>query len=148
MNGVAAGPRLLHAYLWLLMAGLLLQGSLSLLLDVRPDIQAATPWLIATIDNANPPHAWLHIVWGIGGLVILALFRTPVVRLWLGLVFGVFYTTLGFVGIVVHDPMGMRLMLWENAFHLTVGPLTLLLTMLAWRGRGQPAELGTTPTIP
>jgi hypothetical protein len=148
VNGAASGPRLLHAYLWLLMAGLLLQGSLSLLLDERPDIQAVTPWLIATVANGNPPHAWLHIVWGAGGLIILALFRTPVVRLGLGLVFGVFYTTLGFVGIAVHDPMGMRLMFPENAFHLTVGPLTLLLTGLAWRGRGQRAELGTSPTIP
>lgn len=148
MNGFASAQRLLHVYLWLLMAGLLLQGSISLLLDVRPDVQAVTPWLIATIDNANPPHAWLHIAWGIGGLAILALFRTPAARLWLGLVFGVFYTALGFVGIAVHDPMGLRLMLPENAFHLTVGPLTLLLSALAWRGRGERAELGTTPVGP
>ena len=146
MSGIVSGPRLLHVYLWLLMAGLLVQGSLSLLFDMRPDIQAATPWLITTIDNANPPHAWLHIVWGIGGLAFLAVFRTPVAHLWLGLVFGVFYTGLGFVGIAVHDPMGMRLMLPENAFHLTVGPLTLLLTALAWRGRGERLEPRTTPT--
>lgn len=144
MSGVASGPRLLHVYLWLLMAGLLAQGSLSLLFDIRPDIQAATPWLITTIDNANPPHAWLHIVWGLGGLAFLVLFRTAAARLALGLVFGVFYTGLGFVGVAVHDPMGMRLMLPENAFHLTVGPLTLLLTALAWRRGGARAELSTT----
>ncbi len=57
-------------------------------------------------------------------------------RFELGLVFGVFYTALGFAGIAVHDPFGMRLLFPENTFHLTVGPLMLLLTWLAWRERG------------
>ena len=148
MSGPGRGSRLLHVYLWLVMGGLLLQGAGSLLLDLRPGVQAATPWLLATIMNANPPHAWLHIAWGIAGLAILALLRTPGARLWLGLVFGVFYTALGFVGIAVHDPMGMRLMLPENAFHLTVGPLMLLLTWLAWRERGAPPVPGEAPAIP
>lgn len=139
------GPSLLHVYLWLIMGGLLLQGSGSLLLDLRPDVQAATPWLLATIMNGNPPHAWLHIVWGIGGLALLALVRTAVARLWLGLVFGVFYTGLGFVGIAVHDPMGMRLMAPENLFHLTVGPLMLVLTWLAWRGQPRLARAPVRP---
>src|SRR5262249_1419126 len=89
VNGPGRGARPLHVYLWLVMGGLLLQGAGSLLLDLRPDVQAATPWPLATIMNGNPPHAWLHIVWGIAGLAVLGLFRTPVVRLWLGLVFGV-----------------------------------------------------------
>jgi hypothetical protein len=135
------GPRLLRAYLWLVMGGLLLQGAGSLLLDLRPGLRAATPLVLATIMNGNPPHAWLHVVWGGGGLAVLALFRTAAARLWLGLAFGSFYTVLGFVGIAVHDPMGMRLMLPENVFHLTVGPLMLLLTWLAFRGRGR-ARLG------
>ena len=148
MTAPARGPWLLHVYLWLVMGGLLLQGAGSLLLDVRPDVQASTPWPLATVMNGNPPHAWLHIVWGIAGLAILALLRTPVARLWLGLVFGVFYTTLGFAGIAVHDPMGMRLMLPENAFHLTVGPLMLLLTWLAWRERRERPALGEAPAGP
>lgn len=148
MTAPARGPWLLHVYLWLVMGGLLLQGAGSLLLDLRPDVQAATPWPLATVMNGNPPHAWLHIVWGIAGLAILALLRTPVARLWLGLVFGVFYTTLGFVGIAVHDPLGMRLMLPENAFHLTVGPLMLLLTALAWRERDRRSELGGATANP
>jgi hypothetical protein len=142
------GPRLLHVYLWLVMGGLLLQGSGSLLLDLRPDVQAATPWPLATIMNANPPHAWLHIVWGVAGLAVIALFRTAPTRLWLGLAFGAFYTALGFAGVAVHDPMGMRLMLPENVFHLTVGPLMLLLTWLAWRGRGELARQGEVPVRP
>lgn len=129
----ARAPRVLHVYLWIVMAGLLVQGAGSLLLDLRPDLQAATPTLLATVMNGNPPHAWLHIVWGTAGLVYLALFRTDQARLWLGLVFGAFYTLLGFAGIVLHHPMGMRLEFPENLFHLTVGPLMLLLTWLASR---------------
>ena len=101
MSGAGRGARLLHVYLWLVMGGLLLQGSGSLLLDLRPDVRAATPWLLATIMNGNPPHAWLHIVWGIAGLAVLARLPTAAARRWLGLVFGVFYTTLGFAGATV-----------------------------------------------
>jgi hypothetical protein len=135
VNAAAVGraPRALEIYLWLVMGGLLLQGAGSLLLDLRPDVQAATPVLLATIMNGNPPHAWLHIVWGAAGLAYLALFRTPGAHVWLGLAFGVFYTALGFAGILLHDPMGMRLAFPENLFHLTVGPLMLLLTWLAAR---------------
>jgi hypothetical protein len=124
--------KLLTWYLWLVMAGLLLQGGGSLLLDLRPDVQAATPLVLATVMNGNPPHAVLHIAWGAAGLLYLALFRGRAARLRLGLVFGLFYTGLGFLGVFVHDPFGMRLMLPENAFHLTVGPVMLALTWRAW----------------
>ena len=130
--------KLLTWYLWLVMAGLLLQGAGSLLLDMRPDVQAATPYVLATVMNGNPPHAVLHIAWGAAGLAFLAVFRSAGARLLLGLVFGLFYTGLGFLGIAVHDPFGMRLELPENVFHLTVGPLMLLLTALAWRTRPAP----------
>jgi hypothetical protein len=114
------------------MAGLLAQGAGSLLLDSNGDLQRATPYLLATLMNGNPPHAWLHVAWGGAGLVFLALFRTFPARIGLGLVFGIFYTLLGFLGIVVHHPFRMRLELSENVFHLTVGPLMLLLTSLAF----------------
>lgn len=126
---------ILTAYLWVVMAGLLLQGAGSLLMDSRPDIMAQTPWLIATVMNGNPPHAYLHIAWGIAGLLWLAVFRTAGAYRLLGLIFGLFYTALGFLGIAVHHPFGMRLEFPENTFHLTVGPLMLLLTWLAWRRR-------------
>lgn len=135
--------RIQQAYLWLVMAGLLAQGGGSLLLDLRPDLQAATPSPLATVLNGNPPHAALHIVWGIAGLAILGLVRTPTARLCLGLVFGVFYTGLGFLGIGVHHPLSMRLELPENVFHLTVGPLMLIFTWLAWRGQAQLREAPT-----
>lgn len=148
MSATPRGPWLLHLYLWLVMGGLLLQGSGSLLLDERPDIQAATPGLLATIMNGNPPHAWLHIVWGTVGLLWLIVFRTAGARLLLGLAFGVFYTALGFAGIGVHDPMGLRLGWPENAFHLTVGPLMLLLTWLAFRAYRGPAGEEAAPVRP
>ena len=118
------------------MPGLLVQGTGSLLLDLRPDVRAATPLALATAMNGNPPHAWLHIVWGLVGLFVLLAFRSAAARIRLGLTFGVFYTLLGFLGIAVHHPFGMRIELPENLFHLTVGPLMLLLTWLSWRDAG------------
>ena len=137
----SSGAGALRIYLWVVMAGLLVQGAGSLLLDSRPDIRVVTPFLLATVMNGNPPHAWLHIVWGVAGLFFLATFRSAAARVRLGLTFGVFYTLLGFLGIAVHHPFGMRLEFPENAFHLTVGPLMLLLTWLAWRDRGAGAAL-------
>jgi len=139
----AAGA--LRLYLWVVMPGLLVQGAGSLLLDLRPDVRAATPVLLATVMNGNPPHAWLHIVWGLVGLFVLLAFRSAAARLGLGLIFGIFYTLLGFLGIAVHHPFAMRLELPENVFHLTVGPLMLLLTWLASRDVSGAASLERPP---
>ena len=125
--------RLLQLYIWLIMALLLVQGSGSLLLGLQPDIAALVPGLLATIMNSNPPHAILHIAWGTFGLFVLATQRSERARRGLGLTFGIFYTLLGFLGLVVHNPFGMRLAWQENLFHLTIGPLMLALTLLAWR---------------
>ncbi len=127
----------LRLYLWAVMAGLLLQGAGSLLMAFRPDVQAATPGLLATVMNGNPPHAWLHVAWGAAGLPYLALFRSAGARIGLGAAFGAFYTALGFLGVGVHHPLAMRLELPENVFHLTVGPVMLLLTWLAAGARGR-----------
>jgi hypothetical protein len=127
--------RILYIYLWLTMSLLFIQGSGSLLLRLRPDIEAVTPWLLATLMNGNTPHAILHIIWGSAGLVILLLFRSRAVRMGLGLTFCVFYTLLGFLGIFVYHPFGMRLDFPEDLFHLTVGPLMLVLVWLAWRSQ-------------
>ena len=125
--------RLLQLYIWLIMALLLVQGSGSLLLGLRSDIAALVPEPLATIMNSNAPHAILHIAWGTFGLLVLATQRSERARLGLGLTFGIFYTLLGFLGLVVHNPFGMRLAWQENLFHLTIGPLMLALTVLAWR---------------
>jgi len=131
------GPatRILYIYLWLTMGLLLIQGSGSLLLRLRPDIESITPFLLATIMNGNIPHAILHIVWGIIGLIILITQRSYYVRIGLGLNFGLFYTLLGFMGIILLNPFGLRLGWQENLFHLTVGPLMLILVWFSWRSR-------------
>lgn len=125
--------RLLQFYILLIMALLLVQGSGSLLLALRPGIAALVPEPLATIMNSNPPHAIVHVAWGAFGLLVLATQRSE--RAWrgFGLTFGLFYTLLGFLGLVVHNPFGMRLAWQENLFHLTIGPLMLALTLLAWR---------------
>ncbi len=127
--------RLLYIYLWLTMSLLFIQGSGSLLLRLRPDIEAITPGLLATIMNGNIPHAILHIVWGTIGLIILFTQRSYSVRLGLGLIFGLFYTALGIMGIIVLNPFGLRLGWQEDLFHLTVGPLMLILVWFSWRSR-------------
>jgi len=124
-------PLVQTLYVWAVMAGLLVQGAGSFLLDFNADMKSVMPIPLATLMNGNPPHAWLHIVWGVAGLGWLLLFRGANARIVLGFAFGIFYTLLGFLGIAVHDPFGMRIELPENVFHLTVGPLMLLLTFLA-----------------
>ena len=96
--------------------------------------------------GGDPPHAVLHIAWGIAGLLIL--FSLPTNRIWLtlGLIFGVFYTLLGFLGIIVHNPFSLRLAWEENTFHLTVGPLMLVLAFLAWRAERNMPEPAVKPT--
>lgn len=128
--------RMLYIYLWLTMGLLFIQGSGSLLLRLRPDIEAITPGLLATIMNGNTPHAILHIVWGTIGLIILITQRSYSVRLGLGLTFGLFYTLLGILGIILTNPFELRLGWQENLFHLTVGPLMLILVWFAWYSKG------------
>ncbi len=124
--------QLLNIYLWLAMGLLFVQGTGSLILRLRPDVETVTPFLLTTIMNGNLPHAILHSVYGMMGLIFLTLQRSNPARVQFALLFGIFYTSLGFLGIVVMNPFGLRLAWQENVFHLTVGPLMLLLTFLAW----------------
>jgi hypothetical protein len=141
--------RIFYIYLWLTMSLLFIQGSGSLLLRLRPDIEAITPGLLATIMNGTIPHAILHIVWGAIGLIILITQHTYSVRIRLGLIFGLFYTLLGILGIFVSNPFGLRLGWQENLFHLTVGPLMLILVWFAWRSMGAVAGMkGANQQVP
>jgi hypothetical protein len=133
-----SSAQLLQIYLWGAMALLLVQGSGSLLLRLRPDIEAVTPLPLATLMNGDIRHALLHITWGLFGLVYLVLLRTLRARLWLAFTFGFFYVFLGLLALVVYHPFGMRLELPEDVFHLTVGPLMLL---LAFSARSSPEML-------
>ena len=64
-------------------------------------------------------------------VLFLLIFHSRRALIGLGLVFGTFYTLLGIIGVVVSNAFGLQLVLSENAFHLIVGPLTLILTFLA-----------------
>jgi hypothetical protein len=121
----------LHIYLWIVMLGLLLQGIGSLVLRLIPGLLSITPALVVGLMLAHIPHAILHISWGLAGILFLLIFHSRRAVIGLGLVFGTFYTLLGIIGVLVNNAFGLQLVLGENAFHLIVGPLTLLVTFIA-----------------
>jgi hypothetical protein len=124
MNGALF--RGLRVYLWVLMAGLFLQGLGSLIFRLAPALAADAPYLIRGILGIDFWHAWVHIVWGIVGIGVLVVRPSRSVAIWLALSFGVFYTALGILGVTIHHPLGLELEGFENGFHLTAGPATLL----------------------
>jgi len=103
-----------------------------LALRLSSGLEAITPPLLAGILLAHIAHAILHIAWGLIGIVVLATSRSTRARLWLGLVFGIFYTLLAIVGTLDSHIFELHLAPSENAFHWIVGPLTLGLSLLAW----------------
>jgi hypothetical protein len=121
----------LHVYLWIVMLGLLLQGIGSLALRLIPGLPAITPALVIALMLGHIPHAILHITWGVAGIVFLLIFHSRRALIGLGLVFGTFYTLLGIIGAMVNNAFGLQLAIGENAFHLIVGPLTLIVTFVA-----------------
>jgi hypothetical protein len=117
--------RLVRLYVLALGFGLLLEGGALLLVNAL-----ALPVAVGTNDTR---HNLLHVVWGIGLLVIAA---TPQGRgttrvAWAALVFGAFYIALGVLGVVLDQPFGLLLGPGENVFHFVVGPLALILGIRA-----------------
>jgi hypothetical protein len=139
---------ILSLYLWILMVGLFLQGSGSLALRLSSGLEAITPPLLAGILLAHIPHAILHIVWGLIGILVLAILRSSRATLWLGLIFGVFYTLLAIYGTMNPHAFGLHLAPSENAFHWIVGPLTLGLSLLTWYSREQLQSAGKERSQP
>ena len=122
---------ILHIYLWVVMLGLLLQGIGSLALRLIPGLPSITPALVMALMLGHIPHAILHITWGLAGILFLLIFHSRRALIGLGLIFGTFYTLLGIIGALVNNAFGLQLALGENAFHLVVGPLTLIVTFVA-----------------
>jgi hypothetical protein len=125
--------RLVRLYVLVLGAGLLIEGGGLLLVNTL-----ALPLPVGTNDTR---HNLLHVVWGVGLLVIAA---TPQGRgstrvAWAALVFGVFYVALGVLGVLVDQPFGLLLGPGENVFHFVVGPLALILGLRAVRRAPQGA---------
>ena len=126
----------LRPYLALLGATLLGQGLASWALDWSGHASNELPYRFA---NSDPRHAFVHVVWG--GVMLVLVVRGMDERGYarLALAFGVFYTALAVLGLVVHHPFGLRLDRGENVFHLIVGPITLALAMVAMRVQRMPA---------
>jgi len=125
----------LPVYLWILMGGLLVQGIGSAIFRIVPSLPAQMPLLVRGAFGIDFWHAWIHILWGVTGLAVLAISRTrdPLIRL--AVIFGVFYTLLGVWGVLAHHPLHLELDRPENIFHLTAGPLSLLVGLLAPLGK-------------
>jgi len=121
----------LRWYLWVLMGGLLLQGLGSLLFRLAPGLAAAAPYVVRGAFGIDFWHAWIHIIWGALAVVLLAMRPSRRTIAALALAFGVFYTALGIAGVTLHHPLGLELDSFENSFHLTAGPLTLALGIIA-----------------
>jgi hypothetical protein len=123
-------PPSLRPYLAILGGTLLVQGLLSWALDWSGNAESRLPYRLA---NSDPRHALIHVVWGAVMLVIVARGTDERGYAMLALAFGVFYTALAVLGVMVHHPLGLRLDQGENAFHFLVGPLTLALGVAALR---------------
>ena len=123
----------LRWYLAVLMGGLLVQGLGSLAFRLAPALPSAAPYVVRGIFGIDFWHAWIHILWGAAGIALLAQQRQAPAAVRLALIFGVFYTALGILGLAFYHPFGLELDWFENTFHLTAGPLTLALGM--WGAR-------------
>ena len=136
--GLAAWPtptrpaRFVRRFLWIVGAALLLQGGLSLVVRA---LAVPLPDLALAFVNADPLHALVHMAWGLVMLGAVTRITDEVALARLVLTFGMFYTGLAFLGVLVHHPFGLKLDLGENVFHFTVGPLALLFGLWALRAR-------------
>ncbi len=122
----------MRTYLWLLGAGLLLEGAALLVLGSLP----SPPPGVVPVDTL---HNAVHVLWGLAILVFLASGLDDAQTAVLAIGFGSFYLALAVLGTLINAPFGLRLGPGENAFHYLAGSLALLLGILAWRvvGSGQ-----------
>jgi hypothetical protein len=116
--------RLVRAYLAVVGSLLLASGVLGLLLHAGGVAVSTRPGGGFLTD---PAHEWIHVVWGAALLLPLVSRQRGAGLAWLALIFGVFYTGFGLLGLLIYHPFGLQLGLDENGFHLLVGPLGVLL---------------------
>ena len=120
----AAKPASLSArapliYTWAVGSFLLLQGTSTLLFRLVPALDAAFPALLA-VTQMIPIHSLLHIATGVLALGMIYL-GGPRGVWWFALLFGLFYTAFGLVGIVTNAQLGLGLQPFDNPFHLLAG---------------------------
>ena len=134
--------RLVRVYLGFLGILLISHGVGSLVLRA---LGLNDPSLTHGFVHADPLHALIHIVWGSVMLLFLAGRANDGQIVSLALIFGVFYVSLAFLGVLVYHPFGLDLGPFENAFHFVVGPSTLALGLIAFYRRSNRQPVVATP---
>ena len=134
--------RLLRLYIGFLGVLLLSHGIGSLVLRA---LGLTDPSLTHGFVHADPLHALIHIVWGTTMLLFLAGRANDGQIVALALIFGGFYVSLAFLGVLVYHPFGLELGPFENAFHFVVGPSTLALGLITFYFRSNHPAVVTTP---
>jgi hypothetical protein len=90
-------------------------------------------------------HAMIHVVWG--AILLWALRRLRGRQLVvLGVTFGVFYSLLAVLGMLVQHPFGLHLAAGEHTFHIVVGVSSLLVSAQARANLRQRATLAGAAT--
>ncbi len=112
---------------------LLLQGTSTLLFRLVPALDAAFPALLA-VTQMIPVHSLLHILTGVLALAMIR-WGGPRGVWWFAVLFGVFYTALGIVGLATSAPLGLGLQPFDNPFHLLAGVPGLAAAAAAYRPR-------------
>lgn len=102
---------------------LLLQGTSTLTFRLYPPLDHAFPALLA-ITHMIPIHSMLHIVTGL--LAVAILYRgSQRAAFWFAAGFGLFYLSLGLVGMLSGHPLGLGLQRFDHPIHLTLGVVGL-----------------------
>lgn len=117
---------------------LLLQGTGTLLFLIFPALDRAFPQLLQA-TRMIPIHSTLHIV---SGLLAFAVLRWGgrETAWWFALLFGLFYTVLGFTGLLSGLQFGLGLQPFDHPFHLLAGIPGLVAAALSYRSL-QPQKL-------
>ncbi len=123
---------ILQMYLALLGISLLVQGVASIMLAAA-NIQLSG--IIARLVETDTLHAAIHIIWGLGIVFLLIRGMSKRLLLRVSFLFGVFYLSLGFLGVFIHHPFGMLLRRGENIFHFLAGSIALILSIWAIKRR-------------
>lgn len=118
-------------------AGLLLQGGVTLLARLVPAVDQAVPAILVQTQMIVP-HSLLHIATGL--LAWWLLRRGGPDGPWRFLAgFGLFYTALGAAGAASHWPFGLGLQPLDHPIHLVLGGGALGAAWLGRATRGTPA---------